>query len=459
MKRSTDTAHADTSPTRRALLVHRNNPDLLASGDVVAFLDNEPLENIDYRKVEHKLVRADERALLVELIKASGRDSVTLCETDNFSGGVPGLEPGMLEHIVQHLPQLPSVSSLEVAGSVITAVDCALLQAHLNNPHCPLRVLSILNCHFADAQVAFPAHAPTVHTLVWKVDIDDDANVVVPDSTPQLLPALKGWTALETLKLLGSGAGFSYPALAQLLLANPNINRLRVYTDVVNDPVALFDALASNRTQVRELTFEASVANDPPHNELCLRRMVACMATNETLEVLKAPGFLVCSVQAQQRFARSLDNNRSLTSLAPLNPFDHQTPLNLAANKKRQLWFSRDFMLGAAEAFMQQAGAPRELGARVAATLSTTPTSRTYCGPVMALLSKTTHAHALKLRSAGLREVIRQHMLHQRKDTCLAFFSAMATSHIELMPEDKQAVVALARRHAQLAFLPAGYAG
>lgn len=458
MKRTTDTT--PTPPNRRALIAHRDNHELLASPEVVAFLDNQPLDGFSYRKIERKLVRADERALLVELIQATGHDSVTLCETDNFSGGVPELEPGMLTFIVEHLPRLPSVTSLEVTGAVLTAVDCIQLQQHLSSPGCPLQALSFLNCHFADAQLAFPTHAPTVHTLAWSIDVDDedDAAGVPPDATHQLLPALISWTGLQTLKLTGLGAPCNYPALAQLLLAHPGITRLRLCTDRPIDPGPLFEALASNRTGVRDLTFEAVVADNPQHNLVCFQRMVDCLSSNETLEILKVPGLLACTGEVQQRLVHSLENNRSLTSLSPLNPFDLATPWSLDANRKRQLWFSRDFILGTAEAFMQLMGAPRELGGRVAAALSTTPTSRTYCGPVMALLSKSTHASAVKLRSAGLREAIKIHMKNNDPERCLSLIRSLVEFHMDLLPADKQEVVAFARARNLMNFLPAGYA-
>ena len=461
MKRSSpdSTVTTDsTEPNRRSLIAHRDNHDLLGSPEVAAFLDNRPLDGIDYRKIERKLVRADERALLVELIQATGHDSVTLCETDNFSGGVPELEPGMLTHIVEHLPRLPSVSSLEVTGAVLTAIDCMQLQQHLNNAGCPLQVLSFLNCRFADTQLAFPKHAPTVHTLTWSVDVEDDSVGVPPDATPQLLTALVGWTGLQTLKLAGLGAPLNYPALAQLLLAQPGIARLRLYTNMPNDPATLFEALASNRTGVRDLTFEGAVADHQQHNEVCFQRMVDCLSRNETLEILKVPGLLVCSEKAQQRLVHSLENNRSLTSLSPLNPFDLTTPPSLGANRKRQLWFSKDFILGAAEAFLQLMGAPRELGGRVTAALSTTPTSRTYCGPVMALLSRSTHESAVRLRSAGLREAIKTHMKNSDQERCLYLIQGLVAFHIDLLPTDKQAVVSFARERNFMNFLPAGYA-
>jgi hypothetical protein len=462
MKRTSPDSTVNTgaaAPNRRALIAHHDNHELLASPEVAAFLDNQPLDGIDYRKIERKLVRADERALLVELIQATGHDSVTLCETDNFSGGVPELEPGMLTHIMEHLPRLPSVSSLEVTGAVLKAIDCMQLQQHLNSPGCPLQVLSFLNCHFTDAQIAFPRHAPTVHTLTWSVDVEDASVGVPPDATPQLMTALVSWTGLQTLKLAGLGAPLNYPVLAPLLLAQPGIARLRLYTDMPNDPVTLFEALASNRTGVRDLTFEAALADNPQHNEVCFQRMVDCLSRNETLEVLKVPGLLVCTEEAQQRLVHSLDNNRSLTSLSPLNPFDLSTPRSLSANRKRQLWFSRDFILGAAEAFMQLMGEPRQLGGRVAAALSTTPTSRTYCGPVMALLCKATHAEAVKLRSAGLREAIKIHMKTNDQYRCLHLIRGLVEFHIDLLPVDKQAVVSFARERNLMNFLPAGYAG
>ncbi len=76
----------------------------------------------------------------------------------------------------------------------------------------------------------------------------------------------------------------------------------------------------------------------------------------------------------------------------------------------------------------------------------------------MALICKSTHAEAVKLRSAGLREAIKIHMETNDLERCLHLVQGLVEFQIDLLPADKQAVVAFARERNIMNFLPAGYA-
>lgn len=76
----------------------------------------------------------------------------------------------------------------------------------------------------------------------------------------------------------------------------------------------------------------------------------------------------------------------------------------------------------------------------------------------MACVCKATSQNAVLFRSAGLREAIKTHMLSADPQACLDLVNSMLEFHIDLLPDDKLAVLAYARKHNRLTHLPAGYA-
>ena len=148
----------------------------------------------------------------------------------------------------------------------------------------------------------------------------------------------------------------------------------------------------------------------------------------------------------------------SLIELEPLDLFGGQTPAPVRRNRQQRYWFTTEFVLGAAQALMRLLGAHKDQGTAVADHLASTPVERTYCGPVMALLCKATHAEAVKLRSAGLREAIKIYMKTNDLERCLHLVQGLVEFHIDLLPADKQAVVSFAKERNLMNFLPAGYA-
>lgn len=76
-----------------------------------------------------------------------------------------------------------------------------------------------------------------------------------------------------------------------------------------------------------------------------------------------------------------------------------------------------------------------------------------------ALLCKATHASGVQLRSACLREALKQHIRSNDSERCRALINTMVHTRLDLLPADKAQVVALARVRGRLNLLPTGYAG
>ncbi len=75
----------------------------------------------------------------------------------------------------------------------------------------------------------------------------------------------------------------------------------------------------------------------------------------------------------------------------------------------------------------------------------------------MSLVCKSAYQGAVTLRSACLREAILDHMRTNNQASCLDLLTTLLQHHVNLLPEDKQVVVAYARNFNRLNFLPQGY--
>jgi hypothetical protein len=227
----------------------------------------------------------------------------------------------------------------------------------------------------------------------------------------------------------------------------------------MNDPAVLFDALNHNRTGLTQLAFRVADQYNIPFNDHCLLCLADCLATNTNLTTLELPGILMCTNATRLQFADDLWQNRALTLLLPRHVFSTRAQAAIQRNRIQQFTFTPEFVLGAAEAFMRLMGTPREIGAVVAAQLAPTPVERVYAGPVMALLCKATHDHAVRLRSACLREALKVHLRNNDAERCRALLISMGHARLDLLPADQADVVALARASERLGLLPSGYAG
>lgn len=466
MKRNSTTPGTSSPPSRRSLLLH-HDAALLADPQVAGFLNEGPVDVTRYRSLERKLVEANEPALLLELVRATGIAEIMLLRQDEAQGFAMPLQDGLFGHIAEHINQVPSVTSLQVTSSVLTAADCARLQASLIDPACRLTTLEFNGCTFADAHVQFPTHAPTITSIDWTDDPD------LPPPAPamnQVLLAMDGWQQLKHLCLLSLAAPFDFQDLSRLLRTNRQITSLYLVSEVVplapahpahraqEDPALLFDLLRDDLIGLTHLTFEVLDTQNSDFNDHCLQCISRCLMSNTTLELLEVPGITMCTGPIQQQFANSLARNRSLISLAPLDTFGNQVPAPIRRNKFQHFWFTRDFVLGGAEALLKLAGSHKDVGSAVARYLAPTSVERTYCGSLMACVCKATSQNAVLFRSAGLREAIKTHMLSADPQACLDLVNSMLEFHIDLLPDDKLAVLAYARKHNRLTHLPAGYA-
>lgn len=463
MKRSTDTT--PIPPNRRALIQHQHT--LLRDPQVAAFLDGKLPDPLPYNELSDKLIRANEPALLLALLQHTQNKRLLLCATDDTGTDVVPLPDGLLAFFAQRINEAPSVTNLVVVEAVLTSAICTLLQATLDSPACAITALEFAECTFADEQVRFPTTALTVDTLDWS-----DELTVAPAAAPmdRVLPALAGWQRLQHLCLMSPEVPLNFDLITRVVLANRCISSLYLECEVApaapgnvehvphQDPGLLFDALAADRTALTQLTLKITDANDENFNDHCLQRMALCLQTNTTLELLNVPGIQMCSAGIQQEFTDHLHGNRSLIELEPLDLFGGQTPAPVRRNRQQRYWFTTEFVLGAAQALMRLLGAHKDQGTAVADHLASTPVERTYCGPVMALLCKATHAEAVKLRSAGLREAIKIYMKTNDLERCLHLVQGLVEFRIDLLPADKQAVVSFARERNLMNFLPAGYA-
>ena len=469
MKRNsntTGTPGASSPASRRSLLLH-HDAALLADPEVTSFLNEGPVDATGYRSLECKLVRANEPALLLELARTTGIAEVMLLRQDEVQGFAMPLQDGFFDHIAEHINQAACVTSLQVTGAVLTAAACAHLQITLDSSACRLTTLEFVNCTFADPNVPFPTRAPTITSIDWTDEPD------LPPPTPtmsRVLLALDGWHQLKHLCLLSLCAPFDFQALTRLLRANRQITSLYLVSEIApmapghpahraqENPALLFDLLKDDLIGVTHLTFEVLDTQNSDFNDFCLQCITRCLMSNTTLELLEIPGITMCTAPYQQHFANSLPRNRTLISLAPLDIFGDQVPPQIRKNKFQHFWFTRDFVLGGAEALLKIAGAHKDVGSALAPYLAPTSAERVYCGSLMACVCRATNQNAVLLRSAGLREAIKTHLMSGDPQPCLELINGMLEFHVDLLPDDKLAVVAHARKHNRLAYLPAGYA-
>ena len=465
MKRSDGTAQAPHD--RRALLRH-HDPELLEDPAVVAFLDGAEPPPGKYRSLERKLVLANEPELLLDLIGLMGASEVMLSGAYDIADAMPPLPDGLFEFFAEHINEVPCVTSFSVTNAVLTAQACAKLQASLIAHGCELTELGFVNCSFADAHVGFIADAPTIDEFTWSNEYDQAPHLPEMD---RVLPALANWKQLDSATLRSIGAPLNYTAITTTLLANPHITALDLHCDTPpatllgagqpapGNPVTLFEALRGNRTGLTQLNFQVAVPDNPDFAEFCLQCVAHAMAENTTLQTLELPGIAMCSDASRENFEERLQRNRSITALGPLHAFTRPMNLCIEANARRHLWFSKDFIRGAMGEFMRLKGAPREVGARVARYLYSTPYEQTYCGAIVALLCKATQAGGVQVRSAGLREAIRELMRSNDQHGCLELMASLSPAGMGLLPADKTAVVQFATATNRRNFLPAGYAG
>lgn len=464
MKRSDGTAQAPHD--RRALLRH-HDPDLLEDPAVVAFLDGAEPQPGKYRSLERKLVLANEPELLLDLIGLMGASEVMLSGAYDISDAMPALPDGLFEFFAEHITEVPCVTSFSVTEAVLTAQACAKLQASLNAHGCELTELGFVNCRFADAHVSFITDAPTIDEFTWSNEYDQAPHLPEMD---RVLPALANWKQLDSATLRSIGAPLNYTAITTTLLANPHITALDLHCDTPpatllgagqpapGNPVTLFEALRNNRTGLTRLNFQVAVPDNPEFSELCMQCVARAMAENTRLQTLELPGIALCGDVFREQFEERLQHNRAITALGPAQAFTRPLHLAIEANARRHLWFSKDFIRGAMGEFMRLKNAPKEVGALVARHLYSTPYEQTYCGAIVGLLCKATQAGGVQVRSAALREAIRELMRSNDQPGCLALLASLSPAGMGLLPMDKTAVVQFATATNRLNFLPAGYA-
>lgn len=454
MKRTTTPDAAAKPVDRRALL--RPNSPLAKEPDLQAFLDNAPPDQFDFAEVQSQLVFANEAPLLLELYKTTQCESIDLStfHAPFFSFATQAvLNDHLFPYVAEHLGELSWIQSISVEHAVLTQAACTHLQAFLQRPDCQLAQLSFSNCAFPDAQVHFPDTAPTVEELNWT----SSHLMQEPDGLLQVLPSATHWPKLASLRTVSLGKPFPYAVLAQMLLHNKQIGKLSVGADRSQSPAELFNALKHDRTGVHSLELNIATS-DMQVNEDCLLMTMDCLNNNNTLMWLELPGITACSTTAKDEFVEGLRRNRSLISLLPLPDEDAPIPHSINRNMTRQLWFTQDFIRGAAEAFMLHTANATDPGAALAFKLYSTPVERVYCAAVVGMLCKTNRERAIRLRSAGLRAVVQDYILSGDKMRCLELLGNLVRLHIDLLPDDKAAVVAYATSENKIGFLPAGYA-
>jgi hypothetical protein len=467
MKRSGDTADTMTHTNRRALLVH-NNPQLLAEPDVVAFLDDKLTDWDGYDDLVLRFVLADEPALLVELVHASQTDIVCLSMGPLVDVTPHTLPAGFLDHVLQHLSAMPSVESLEIGGADLTAQTCTLLQTALQAPNCNVTELTLTNCCLVGAQVVFPLHVPGVTEFKWFQTYKAEPG---HNELTRILPSLAGWSSLATVHLFSELIPFNFAVLAQLLQTNRCIKSLYLLSRTVFGPGApgaldqqlnptqLFDVMKRNQTSLIDVSLCLEDFLHPTFNEQMLNLLADCLTANTTLESVTMPGIQLCSDVAKQAFIRDLWRNHTLISLEPQAPFGLLSPRPIRRNHTWHYRFSPEFVIGAAEAFMRLMGAPVEVGKQVGSNLVSTSIDRIYCGLFISIVCKATHANAVRLRSACLRDALIRYIAVNDEATCKRTIETMARNKVELLPADKAAVVTEAGRRGTRNCLPAGYAG
>ncbi|MDZ4129773.1 MAG: hypothetical protein U1E02_37230 [Hydrogenophaga sp.] len=464
MKRSSDIHQP--SKSRRALL--RNlHPEMLTDPAVVAFLDGADPDPTKHPEITRSLVMANEPELFLAFVAATGGRQLTLSADPDDMKNAPPLPDGLLDHVAEHINELSAVTSLVASTALLTPAACAKLQTSLLAPGCKLTALTFIDCAFADPHAPFVLAAPTVKDFSWSNDYAAAPPVRQMD---RVLTALAHWTSLECVTLGSMGAALNFVNISQLLLANPKIIALQLFSNTApanpgppanpspENPIHLFENLRNNRTHLTQLHFEVADRGNHGFNFFCIQCIAACLTNNTTLQALMMPGIALCSGATRVKFEGSLGNNRSLTTLGPTSGFGQRMPPPIVANANRHIWFSQEFLLGAVSEFMRQWGTPHELGVEVTRGLDATPYERTYCAAIVAQLCKATNAAGIRMRSAALALAIKEFMHSNNMEACLALMHSLSAPGLGLEPADKADVVRYATAEGRLNCLPAGYA-
>ncbi|MBT9464500.1 hypothetical protein [Hydrogenophaga sp.] len=459
MKRSNDSILA--TPHRRSLILHHQPP--MNDLEVVAFLDNSAPPVFD--TLSYKLVQANEPALLIELIWMTQGRALTLCVIDAANQVAP-LHDGLLEYLLQHISMVPCLNKLTVQRAVLSAACCTLLQTALADPTCTLTSLTFSDCTFANEHVEFPRQAATIQALRWQ------ETIVMPGAASpmnQMLSALAAWTPLKSVSLAVRESLLNFATITQLLVRNPHITDLSLASHMAppspddggyqsqHDPALLLDQLMNNQIQLTRLTLDVRDAHNAAFNQHFINHLGQCLMSNVTLEALCVPGIRMYMEEDLTPLTIGLDSNHGLISMAPLGPFGNQMPAPVRRNQRQRYWFSQEFVQGAAEAFLLSLRVPAELGKKLAQYVASTPAERALGGAVMTLICKSTYQGAVKLRSAALREAALNCMRTNNQVSCLELLNTLLLHHADLLPEDKQAVIAYAKDFNRLNFLPSGY--
>lgn len=459
MKRSNAVIAA--APNRRSLIQH--HLPLLNDAEVVAFLDNAAPPR--FSSLSYKLVQANEPALLIELIWMTQARDVSVCVVDAANQVAP-LHDGFLDYLLQHIDEVPCLNKLSVQQVVLSTACCTLMQTALADPTCTLTSLIFVDCSFVDAHVQFPLHAAAIQSLRWQQTIAIAGAVPPMD---QMLSALAGWTPLRSLSLSVRENLLNFATITQLLGHNPNITDLSLASHIApaapdhmgyqpqQDPALLLDLLGNNQIHVTHLLFDVRDGSNVDFNQHFIDSLSRCLMNNTTLESLCVPGIRMYMQEDLLQLTTILSFNNELLSLTPLGPFGNQMPAPVRRNQRQRYWFSPEFVQGAAEGYLRSLAVPAELGKRLAQYYAPTSAERAVGGAVMSLVCKSAYQGAVTLRSACLREAILDHMRTNNQVSCLDLLNTLLQHHVNLLPEDKQVVVAYAKNFNRLNFLPQGF--
>lgn len=448
---------------RRSLIQH--NHALLKDQDVVDFLDNIAITG--YEALTEKLIEANELPLLLELIWVTQSTRLTLCFFNERNDTVT-LPDGLFDYLLQHIDQVPSLTTLTVEKAVLSPACCALLQTALADPACTLTSLTFTDCRFADAHVQFPLKATTIQSLYWQEDLAPPGGGTSP--MDRMLPSLAGWRQLSSIGLVTKEIALNFAAITQMLVHNPKVTDLCLVTDIAppppgdpaheptHDPALLFDLLMNNQIGLTGLMLYVRDISKPAFNQHFVQQLSQCLMTNVSLESLHVPGIKMDTPAALTQFSASLNSNHGLIQMAPLGPFGNQVPPAVRRNQSQRYWFTQEFVVGAAEALLHLIALPLDLNSKVALYVAPTPAERALGGAVMALICKATHEAAVTLRSAGLKEAALIYIRTNDQQRCLELLNALVQHQLDLLPQDKQQVIGYARARNRLNFLPSGYA-
>jgi len=460
MKRSADAISTSTT-NRRALLLH-HDPALLADKRVVAFLDNKVTTWNGAALLMRKFAAANEPQLLIELVHASGCTFVEIATSVCIGAEVSTLPPGFLEHVLPQLSKMPHIERLDIGGADLSAQSCALLQTALNEPGCNVVELNFFNCLLVGPAARFPDVAPKVRDFTWVSNrsVPDDSTEVI-----QILPRLAGWTSLSNVRLKSEKVAMDFAALAHLLEVNHHITSLELSSRFFPlpgvhlalppfDPVPLLDAIKNNRTALAYLSLSLTSPIEPRFDERLMRLVADCLSINTTLVGLRVPGVAIQNDQAQQWFFQQLWQNTTLLELEPHEVFGDWGPPPIERNNVWCFQFSPEFVLGAAQAFMEAIQLPAELGKEVAPHLTASTVDCRYSRAFVAMVNKSTYAGAQRARSRCLREALITFLAAGDESGCEDLIVRMAHANFGFLPDDKAAVVEAAKRLNRMKLLP-----